>query len=324
MSRIVTITLNTAIDHIILVPQFSVGNIFRAKQNWFFPSGKGINVSRTIGELGIETLALGFVGNSQNYRFKGLNPNFIEMILTNVEGDTRTNITILDETNHGRTHIQNQGYTVRKDDFRKLKSNIHERIKSGDIVVISGSLPPGISSNSYIEIIQICKLRGAQVIFDSSGEAFRNGVSAQPYMVKPNIHELEMYAHKNLRNNECEIITAARELTEKKGIEVVVVSRGADGFLVLRAGSRTFWKVFLDVSSQPKSGNNGVGSGDALVGGWAIGLLKKMSFTEIMRLSISCASANLYTLAPGGCDKTTVYELMSRVEIQEFQLDLSS
>lgn len=317
MRKIITVTLNTAIDHIIEVPSFTLGKTHRSKNAQAFPSGKGINVTRTLNVLGKKVVALGFVGYSSLDFFKTLDSNLCRMQLTTVDGETRRNISIIDSEKNTLTHIINPGYEVSNSDLRKFKASFQDNVSNGDIVILSGSLPAGVPASFYEELLHICHDKDALNILDSSSEPLREGLKGKPFMCKPNLDELEYLAGKELRRSENKIIEAAREIM-KSGIQLVVVSCGSKGILAVKNGVDTTWKAFIDkdMVNLPAICK---GSGDALVAGFAAGYLENRAFPDILRLGVACGAANLLTPCPGTCNKEDIERFKCMVKVEEIR-----
>jgi 1-phosphofructokinase family hexose kinase len=315
MTKIITVTLNTSIDHFIEVDDFEVNKVFKSKINSFFPSGKGINVSKTIQSLGQEVIALGFAGQSSQDFFNQIKSSFLHPMLTPVQGVTRTNITILDSKKATITHVRNSGFSVNDDNLKKFKETLEQVIEKQDIVVISGSLPKGISLYTYREIIHICHRFDALVILDSSSKALHYGISARPYMIKPNIDELQELVGKDLHGLESEIIAVAEKIALCQEIPLVVVSRGEKGILVVERDSKKVWKAYLPIDT-PLNKTISIGSGDSLVGGFATGLKKNLKIKEIISLGVACGVANLISSEPGAITKSDVERFLQQVKIE--------
>ncbi len=314
MQKIITVTLNTAIDHIIEVPSFRLGKTHRSKNAKAFPSGKGINVTRTLNVLGKKAVAMGFVGRSSLNFYKTLDSDLCSMQLIVVDGKTRRNISIIDPEQNTLTHIINPGYEVSNSDLRKFKVSFQDNVNNGDVVVLSGSLPVGTPTSFYKELLQVCHDKNALTILDSSGEPLREGLKGKPFMVKPNLDELEYLAGKELRRTENKIIEAAREIL-KLGIQLVVVSRGAKGILAVKNGVDTTWKAFID---KDKINLPAIckGSGDALVAGFTAGYLENREFPDILRLGVACGAANLLTPCPGTCNIKDIEQFVLMVKVE--------
>jgi len=289
MPGILTITANTAIDYFLEVDHLVSGDNILAKNSTQFAAGKGVNVAKAVESLKYQVTTLGFVGNQSLPLFDVIESKYIKTDFTQVEGKTRSNITLADITQQQETHIRSQGFHVTSADCNRLTEKLGMCIRSGDIVVLSGSLPPGAPKNLYQTWISLCHDKQALVFLDTSGESLAEGLSSLPYLIKPNLKELEDLVGRNL-TNENSIVTAAREIN-KLGVKSVVVSRGEQGIILVTD------KVSLvaNIEYSSKEMISTIGCGDALVAGLAVAMLRKNSLTEAIKSGVSCAVANLHT-----------------------------
>lgn len=314
MTKIITVTANTAVDKLVGFRD----TVTNDSQTALFPAGKGINVARTVEVLGHEVVAIGFVGRSARPLYETLRSPLLKMQLIEVSGETRINITALDPSTGAVKHIKNPGFKIGSSDQEALNIVLRRNVSARDIVVISGSLPPGADPVTYEYLARECRLLNASVILDSSGDELRSGLKGQPYMIKPNIEELENLLGRPLAKSEIDIAAAAKEIA-KEGIELVVVSRGSKGVIVV---SRNDDKIFrANVAVEGKSASNvAVGSGDALVGGFAVGVLEHKALPDLIRLGVACGAANLLTLGPAVCKLRDIEELIPKVLIEEISM----
>lgn len=307
---ILTLTLNPAIDKTVVIPNFSEGAVNRIESVRTDIGGKGINVSKCLLVLGNISTAVAVWAGETGKRGKdylihsGFNSYSIELD----EGETRTNLKIIDTEKNVNTDINEPGPTLDRRTFEGLMNTIDSMIKEDDILVLSGSLPKGLDSTAYRDMILFFKEKGVKTILDADGESFVYGIEAIPYLVKPNIDELCRYTKKELKTEE-EIISAARELVQK-GIKEVVVSLGADGSLFVTA-DKVLKAEALKVPVQST-----VGAGDSMVAALAHGL--DCGVDEIKRLklatAISAASVMLSGTQPPELE--TVKKLYKEVTIK--------
>jgi 1-phosphofructokinase family hexose kinase len=316
MSKVITVTLNTSIDHFLEVGSFEVGQVFKSTMSSLFPSGKGINVARTIEALGHNVTAIGFVGSLSKSFFTQIESSLLHTKLTTVPGSTRTNVTIFDPEKDTTTHIRNSGFIISNENLEEFEKTLEQVIEEHDVVVVSGSLPVGIPSIAYRRVIDMCHKFRALVILDSSNEPLQNSLSSKPYMIKPNLEELQTLAGKKLHNVENEVVAVAREIAYGQGIPLVVVSRGEKGILVIEKENHKVWKAYLPIDKQFIK-TMAVGSGDALVGGFAIGLKKNLPMQEIIRLGVACGVSNLLSSEPGSVLKSDVGKFFSQVCVEQ-------
>jgi 1-phosphofructokinase len=318
VTKIITVTANTAVDKLVGIGDIAAGSATRGVPAALFPAGKGINVARTVEALGKRVVALGLVGRNARPLFEKLNSPLLTMQLIEVPGETRINVTLLDPSIGATNHIKNPGFTIRSGDLESLTVALRRTISCRDIVVISGSLPSGADSGTYEHLVRECRLLDASVILDSSGDELRRGLKGHPFMIKPNIEELEELVGRRLGKSEPAIAAAAKEITAE-GVDLVVVSRGSLGVIVVSRNDDKVLKANVAVKSSSAS-DVAVGSGDALVGGFAVGLLEHRSVAEIIRLGVACGAANLLTIGPGACTLRDIEELLPKVLVEELSI----
>ncbi len=309
MSKIITVTANTAIDSLVIARESGKQEYLR------FPAGKGINVARTIETLGGRVVALGFVGQAEEPLFLHLSSRLLDVQLIPVVGATRTNTTTFDPGNNVTDHIRTQGFEVPSEAWLALFKALEDAMQPDDIVVVSGSLPHGSNGTAYEKLISLCRSHNVRAILDSSNGELRDGVGARPYMVKPNTEELLELVPSQQLNSEADIIAAAVRIW-RDGIDLVVVSRGAAGVVVVYgAGPRCVKaSVILD---EPASPTGSVGSGDSLVAGMAFGLQNGSTVLEALRLGTACGAANVLALGPGVCSRADIERLSPMVIIED-------
>ena len=228
---IYTVTLNPALDKTVEIPSLTVDSVNRITTMRTDPGGKGINVSKVIDKLGGKSIAIGILGGDTGRSIQtALKRMGLETDFCFVEGETRTNMKVIDPVNHTNTDINEPGVTVSKEILDALLDDLLEKISEGDIVVISGSMPKGSPEDTYYVWTKACREKGAKVILDADGALFATGVKASPYLVKPNNHELSRFAGRKLETVE-ELEAEAKKLMQDYGIKKVVVSMGGDGAL---------------------------------------------------------------------------------------------
>ncbi len=318
MSKLVTITVNTSIDYLIEVEDFEPGAAIKALSAQRFAGGGGINVARALATLGANVVTLGFVSENSAEFFEEPQFDTHSSLLTKVTGQNRENITIHDNENNIHFYIQTPGYTVTKDDLHRLNNSLEQFIAPGDWVVISGSLPPGAAKSTEWELVRTCQRLGAIVTLDTSKEDLQRGLDARPYMVKPDIRELEMLTGMSLKGDEDGIVMAASQIA-RSGVEVVIVSRSAEGVIVVSREPERAWKAKVALTGHTESLPL-VGSGDSLVGGILFGLFRKKPLVEALRLGVACGAANLLTVGPAKFKMSDVERISSEIQIEELPL----
>jgi len=285
---IITVTLNPALDKTIEIDEFKINSVNRIGSTRVDAGGKGINVSKVVKELKHKSMALGFLGGNSGNQIKnyldGLN---IDNSFLSVKGETRTNIKIFDKVNNTHTDINENGPSLGKEDITNIKEKIIEHCNEDSLVVLSGSVPSGVDISIYGEIIKSVKSKSGKVILDAEGELLMEGIKAGPYMVKPNVEELEKAFGVSI-NNESEVIEVAKKILEY-GVKYVVISQGSEGSIFISSDKIAKVKgLKVEVKST-------VGAGDSMVAAMAVAVQENYSFEEAMKLACATSTANVMT-----------------------------
>ncbi len=254
---IYTVTLNPSVDFIVEVEDFQLDGLNRMSKEAKYPGGKGINVSRILQRIGVENTALGFSGGFPGefildaLKKEGINEAFIP-----VEEDSRINIKL--KTGH-ETEINGLGPAISTEKMDELLKKL-EGMKEGDILVLSGSIPPSLSKDLYHDLTKKFAAKGIQVVVDASGKALMDVVKEHPFLVKPNHHELG-----ELFDTTTETIEGAIHYGR------ILVAHGAKNVIVSMAGAGALLMNHEGVYSAtiPKGTvKNSTGAGDSLVAGF--------------------------------------------------------
>lgn len=310
MAKIITVTAHTAIDLFIEIEGLTVSDNLLAKNSIDFACGKGINVAKAIESLDRPAICLGFVGDQSMAAFNAIKTDLLQVELTSVPGKTRTNITLFDSAAHKETHIRTAGFSVSDTDCRRLIEQLDACANPGDIVILSGSLPPGAPENLYQTLIELCHHKAAIPFLDASGTGLVSGIKTGPYLIKPNQHELEELIGKPLPTEQS-IVEAARSLIAQ-GVYRVYVSRGDQGALAVSANQA----LAAAVSSVPEKIVSKVGCGDAMVAGLAVATLSGLDLEDTLKSGVACGTANLFSAEPGRFEKERFAEISERIEIR--------
>ena len=306
---ITTITLNPAVDKTIKVNNFSVGNVNRIEAIRLDAGGKGINVSKVIKNLGGKSKAMGILsGNSGKFIKEYLDSINILNDFVFTEGETRTNIKVVDEISHTNTDINEAGPEASDKDLDEVSGKIFSNINSEDIIIFSGSVPSNVDKKIYGDWIKKAKAKGAKTILDADGELLKNAISAGPYLVKPNIDELEGMFNKKI-NGVKEAVEIAKGLLDY-GIVIVVVSLGSKGAIFVNKEKSIYAHgLKVDVKST-------VGAGDSMVAALAYSIEEGLSFEESVKLAVATGTANVMTSGTEASDIKTIIELEKQVTFE--------
>jgi len=305
---IYTITLNPALDRTVWVEEIKPDDSNRIKKEERFAGGKGIDVSRVLTMLGIGSTALGFVGGFTGEELEGrlLNEG-ISCDFIRISGETRTNIIM----NDMRTGIQSvfgaSGPVIEPYELMRIIHKI-ESLEHPEIVIISGSIPPGVHPKIYRKLTEIVKSRNAKVILDADGEALAEGTRGLPDLIKPNIHELGRLVGAELKEVD-DVISAAKR-NQKSGISNVIVSMGSKGLLLI--GEKESYHAFHPMVEV----KNTIGAGDSAVAGFVYGMVEGKGLKEALVYAVAAGTAT--TLMPGTalCCKDDFLRLIPAVQVR--------
>lgn len=308
---IVTVTMNPAIDKTLDIDRFEHGGLNRIKHVELDAGGKGINVSKTIHELGGESIVTGFIaGNTGKIIQNVMDEWQMKSDFVEVEGETRTNTKVY-EQNGLLTELNEPGPEIQKEDLQKLLSKLDGYAKEGTLFVLAGSVPKGIDNDIYQQIIEMVHKKGAKVLLDADGELFRTALSAKPDIIKPNRVELEQYEGMDYVASEAEVTRIAEKLTET--IDQVVVSMGKSGAIFLTNGTKVKCPG-LNVKA-----HSTVGAGDAMVAGLSYAWDQDLSPEEMVKLCMAVSAGAVTTIGTKPPSRQVVDDLMKQVEIQPIE-----
>ena len=291
---IYTVTFNPSIDYIVSVNQLEFGKVNRTTSEMMLPGGKGINVSQVLQNLGIDSIALGFVagftGNQLIHMLqnRGIKTDFIGI----VEGMTRINVKLHSNSGEGTVfeeiEINGQGPSVSEIELEMLRNQIGT-LREDDLLVLSGSTPKSISTSIYAEILKLTNERGVKTIVDASGVLLWNALEYKPFLIKPNHQELGEIFNREIQERE-EVIYYAKEL-QNRGAQNVLVSMGDKGAVLVAEDG----KIYEEDAPQG-SVKNTVGAGDSMVAGFLVGYLESDGdYMKALRMGIAAGSASAFS-----------------------------
>lgn len=307
---IYTVTLNPAVDRELTVGTIVFDTVLRASDWRVDCGGKGFNVARMLKSLGIASAALGFAaGKSGEMLDDKLQSLGIETEFVWVEGETRTNVSIVSVENGQYVKVNEPGPTITEADLAQLAEKIGDRARAGDWWVVAGSLPPGVPITYYTELITIIQSAGAKVFLDTSEEALRQNCGAKPLLVKPNDEE----AHEltGLPVGTKEEIAAVGKAISAMGPASVIISLGKEGAVLV--DEDTAW-----LAASPKIvAANPIGAGDSMVAGVVWGLSQGDSMHDALCKGVACGAATASQKGTSVGTLEQVNELLSQVQLRE-------
>jgi 6-phosphofructokinase 2 len=306
---IYTITLNPALDRTLWIQKVRDDVSNRILEEKSFAGGKSVDVSKVLKNLGVDNIALGFVGGFAGRELEGrlLNEG-IETDFVRVSGETRTNI-IIHETGTGKQLAFNaRGPEIKPDELMQFIEQL-EKLPCGEVVAIGGSIPLGVSPEIYRKIINLVKKCQAKVVLDVDGDALRQGIKALPNVIKPNIHELSELAGRELKGLD-DVVSAARSINQQ-GVEIVLVSMGAKGILLVSDGQQ-YLAVPPNVNVEST-----IGAGDSSVAGFVSGLVRGKDLKQCLIYAVAAGTATTLRQGTALCQKDDFERIVPQVVLTD-------
>ena len=300
---IYTITFNPALDYIVKMDEFNLGNVNRSNNEFVYAGGKGINVSIVLNNLGVKSKALGFIAGftgdeiERRVREFGCDTEFIKL----KEGMSRINVKIKADV---ESEINGGGPDISSEALEKLYAKL-DTLTTGDILVLAGSIPKTMPTDIYERIMERLQEKDVKFIVDTTGESLLKVLKYNPFLIKPNHHELgELFGVK--LNSKEEVIEYAKKLKDM-GAQNVIISMAGDGAVLIDSNGD------VTTSNVPKGiVKNSVGAGDSMVAGFIAGYLNSEKVEEGFKLGVATGSASAFS--EGLATKDYVHELLEQVK----------
>lgn len=306
---IYTITLNPALDRTIWIKSINPDDCNRIEKEQLYAGGKGIDVSKVLTKFGVKNKALGFVGGFAGEELEGLLINEgIACDFVRIADRTRTNIIVNDMGANTQTLFNAKGPSITAYELMQIIHKI-ENLAETAYVIISGSLPQGVNPEIYRKIIEIVKGKGTKVVLDTDGEALLVGMQELPNIIKPNIHELSRLAGRPLDDMDS-VVEAACHLHER-GIEIVLVSMGAKGILMVSDRGRYL------VQPPVVEAKNKIGAGDSAVAGFIYGLSTGKDLVHALTYAVAAGTATILQDGTALCNLEDFLNLQTKLTPQK-------
>ncbi len=310
---ICTVTLNPAIDREMTVDSLTFDTVLRATDWRVDCGGKGFNVARMLQSLGVPSVALGFAaGKSGETLGDKLQALGIATDFVWVQGETRTNVSIVSAENGRYVKVNEPGPTITAADLSELSRQISARVQPGDWWVLAGSLPPGVPPTYYTDLISLIHKGGGQVFLDTSGEALRLNGAAGPLLVKPNDEEAQELTGLPVQTDRD--LVAAGAAIAALGPERVIISLGKRGAVLVDQG-----RAWLAASPKIQAANP-IGAGDSMVAGMVWALSQGDSLQEALKKGIACGAATASQKGTTVGSLTQVEHLLDQVVLTELSV----
>lgn len=281
-----TVTFNPAMDYVMQVKNMNEKDINRSEEETMFYGGKGINVSSVLTQLDIENTATGFLAGftgselERMLRTDNINTDFVHL----KTGFTRINVKIKSEK---ELDINAHGPDISEQDIDELLNKL-KKIKSGDYLVLAGSVPPSLSDDIYEKILEHFTDKNINVVVDTTGNLLKNILKYKPFLIKPNHHELGEIFSVDINSTQ-DVIRYAKKLQEM-GAKNVLVSRAKDGATLIDENGNV-----ISVTNAPGKIVSSVGCGDSMVAGFIAGYIESKDYEKALRLGAVCANATAFS-----------------------------
>jgi 1-phosphofructokinase len=286
---IYTLTLNPTLDIHMQFDNPKLGTLNRAKKVRYAPSGKGLNVSSALFAQGIQSTAILPLGGPMGYLLEFMLQKLdFEIIVIPVQGETRANTKVIDQ--YGvLSEFNGAGAALSENEIHACFDHLN-KLGANDVLILSGSLPPGVPSTLYAEMTTQAQAKGARVYLDASGEALIHGLGSKPNLVKPNQLEAEELFGKPIRTYH-DALQAAKDI-QKMGVNTVILSLEERGAIFLNTSKYQTEQVFLAIP--PKvTATTPSGAGDAMLAGVIYGLEQNWSWGATAKHATATATARV-------------------------------
>ncbi len=305
MSKILTVTLNPALDLTVNLESLDPGEVNVATEGHLHAAGKGINVARVLADLKLDVSVAGMLGKDNRHYFDEYFKQYnLENRFVFEEGATRINVKVK-ESSERVTDINLPGIEISETVWQQFLKHLVDHVDQYELIVLGGSLPRGLPEDAYAQIINMLKPFGKKIILDTSGAALTAAISSAPALIKPNVEELEQWAGKSLKNRDDEAETVQGLIA--RGIQNVVVSDGKNG-------SRWYTQDSIVQAKAPKVNVvSTVGAGDSMVAGIAFGMVNNYSTESTLKFATAVAAYAVEQVGVGVHSAGRLHELHNQV-----------
>jgi 6-phosphofructokinase 2 len=307
MSPIATLTLNPAVDKNTSVARVVDEEKLRCEAPRREPGGGGINVARVVERLGGDAHALYTAGGFPGQVLEELlAEEGIPQTAIPIDGETRENLIVSETTTDRQYRFGMPGAALGAGDLTACLDAFHALDPAPDYLVASGSLPPGLPDDAYATVAEAAHEQGARPVLDTSGAALREAAGAGWYLLKPNLRELQQLVGTAL-DTEPQRIDAARDVIDRGWCEVLVLSMGASGALLITATRAQH------VRTPTVPINSRVGAGDSMVGGLVLGLARGLDLDDAVRFGVAAGAAAVMTPGTELCRRSDTESLYKQL-----------
>ncbi|HEX8105885.1 MAG TPA: 1-phosphofructokinase family hexose kinase [Solirubrobacteraceae bacterium] len=315
---IITVTLNTAVDKTLAVPNFRLGRRHRTVEQTTMPGGKGVNVARALKTLGLPVIATGMAGGATGTRIVEQLTHFSVLSdFVRIREESRTNTAVIDPTTGEQTEINERGPAVSEPEIEMFADKLLYLAQGASLCVFAGSLPRQVDIDIYARLIPELRRLGVATVVDTDGDPLRRAVRAEPDVISPNVLEAEELVGHEFNDEEDHLI-AVREMAELGAREAIMTA--PDGCYALMAHedgvapgtAPALYRVRGPVL-EPRAT---VGSGDAFLAGFVAARYQGRAAVECLRYGVAAGAESTQHLGAGIIDPARVERLLDEVAVE--------
>jgi 1-phosphofructokinase/tagatose 6-phosphate kinase len=313
---IVTVTMNTALDRILTVPNFQRGKRHRASDKLTLAGGKGVIVARALKRLGVPVVATGFVGGRNGRRIlEELNEEAVLNDLVRIEDESRTSTAVIDPTSSDYTEIIEWGPLVHPEELEILREKIDYLSRGAEMVVFAGSLPRGVDESFYADTIRELGRRSVPTVLDTEGDPLRLGVEAEPELVTPNQQEAELLVGQEFSDQDDFVL--ALDTISDMGARSVLVKHDRGVFAHLRRDKERGRPLRFRVEAPAVEVVSPVGAGSVLLAAFIAARLERVPPDEALRRAVAAGTASTLVVGSGQFEVREASRLVHEVQVAE-------
>jgi 1-phosphofructokinase family hexose kinase len=313
---ILTVTLNAAIDRTVAVPNFRLGQRHRAVEARTVAGGKGVNVARALKLLGRPVIATGLAGGATGSRIlERLAEESILNDFTRIEGESRTNLAVIDPTSGEQTEINERGPEVSPEEVDRFVEKLLYLAQGTNICVLAGSIPPGVDPGVYGRLVSELRALGVVAVLDTDGDPMRAGLRAEPAVVAPNVGEAEEVVGHEF-NDPDDFSLGLGGLLEMGAGEAIITTGSGCVASVGEGSDRRRYEARIE-QLEPVAA---VGSGDAFLAGYVAARYEGRPPRECLAHGVACGAQSTQHFGAGSLDRQEVERLLPRVEVRELDV----
>jgi 6-phosphofructokinase 2 len=307
MAKIITLTLNPAIDKTTYTAKVVPEKKLSCTHPVYFPGGGGINVSRALANLGCASTPVYLAGGTSGNHFQQLlAKEKIASIVVPIEGNTRTNLTVVEQSSGLQFRFGMVSPPIKESEWQFCLQILEQQLDF-DYIIASGSIPPEVPLDFFGRVAAIAKAKNAKLIIDTSGEALVQATQVGVFMIKPNLTELAaLYGKETLPIDA--VKEAAQSIIATGACTAMAVSMGADGALLITK------EDYIHIPSPAVTVKSTVGAGDSMVAGIVYGLANNWSWQDTIGYGVACGTAATLHEGTQLCQKADVEGLFAGIK----------